>query len=73
MEFKYISGELYREVVWISNGHTLRIEAPRKLYVGETTHRVVDWLGKVYCYPAPSTGLTYIKWEHTDRENPVDF
>lgn len=68
-----ISGELYREVVWVGKDFTLRIERPHNLYIGSTTHRVVDALGRVYCYPSPTTGLTYIKWEHCNKNNPVDF
>jgi hypothetical protein len=39
-----------------------RINSPKALYVGTTTHRVVDDEGVVHCVPAPGFNGCVVRW-----------
>ena len=69
-----ISDELWREV-HLSSGLKLRIDNPATLIIrkGGSTHRVVDSDGVVYCYVAPETGHSYIKWMARPSKPAVRF
>ena len=71
MEEFDISSEEYREVVFMLNGSTYRIDNPITLFrrKGGTTHRVLDAQGMFHCYPAPEACcLTAIRWKNRDPE-----
>lgn len=61
---KDISTEEWREYDF--GGRVYRIESPRQLYVGVTTHRVVDSSGLTHCIPAPGINGCVLRW----RANP---
>lgn len=68
MEKKDISSEEWREYEF---GERLyRIVAPRDLYVGATTHRIVDASGVTHCVPAPGVNGCVLRWKATP---PVSF
>lgn len=48
------NAENWRQYVWSNNGQTYayRIERPRTIYVGGSTHRVTDWSGITHIVPA---------------------
>lgn len=48
---KDITVEEWREYDF--GGRVYRIDAPQKLWIGTTTHRVLDAHGIVHCVPAP--------------------
>lgn len=52
-------------------GRVYRIEAPRLLVVGSTTHRVVDSHGVTHCLPAPGYHCCVLRWK--GRTEPVSF
>lgn len=60
MESKDISSESWREYDF--GGRVYRIENPRRLYVGTTTHRVVDANGVTHCAPAPGFSGCVLRW-----------
>ena len=70
-----ISAEKWREYEWIADGvaRTYRIEAPKSLYRGLTTHRVVDDLDTVHLVPAPGHFGCVIRWAPKDPAKPVQF
>jgi hypothetical protein len=74
-EAKDLSKEAYREYVMpVAGGVTVyRIEAPRSLWVGTTTHRVLDAAGVVHCLPAPGVAGTALRWQPKDASEPVQF
>ena len=59
-----ISSEEWREVV-TNEGLTFRIPKPVTLIIrkGGSTHRVINTNGEVWCYVAPETGKSVIKWK----------
>lgn len=61
MEAKDISSEEWREYDF--GGRVYRILAPRELYVGTTTHRVVDLAGITHCVPAPGQVGCVLRWK----------
>jgi len=69
-----ISDEAWREVV-LASGMTIRIDNPVTLIFrkGGSTHRVVDDKGEVYCYAAPETGQSILKWKSKNEDQPVQF
>jgi hypothetical protein len=73
-EPKDLSSEEYRVYTVLSNdGPSYMILDPQKLWVGETTHRVLDAEGLVHCVPFPNGGKTVLTWKPRDPENPVAF
>jgi hypothetical protein len=56
--------ESWREYVFGPNHDVIiyRINKPRRLYVGKTTHRVVDADGITHCVPAPGYHGCVIRW-----------
>jgi hypothetical protein len=79
MEPKDITCEQWREYDFnfIQNGKVenrcYRIENPAQLYVGNTTHRVVDQTGVVHCVPAPGHSGCVLRWKSNDPNKPVSF
>lgn len=71
MNAKDISSELYREYDF--GGRVYRIDSPKLLYVGDTTHRVVDSENVVHCAPAPGNEGCVVRWKAKDTSNPVQF
>jgi hypothetical protein len=43
------------------------------LYVGNTTHRVVDGAGVVHCVPNVGKNGCVLRWKSKDAKHPVDF
>lgn len=66
-----LTKELWREYDF--GGRVYRIEGPRKLWLGKTTHRVQDITGTVHCCPAPGQGGCVLRWEPKDVGDPVQF
>jgi hypothetical protein len=59
-EGRSLSGEIYREYVF---GTTIyRIDSPVALFIGTTTHRVLDGTGLVHCVPAPGEHGCVVRW-----------
>lgn len=71
MNAKDISAELWREYDF--NGRLYRIDAPASLYVGASTHRVVDAAGLVHLVPAPGHNGCVVRWQPKAPERPVQF
>ncbi len=71
MEPKDLSDELWREYDF--GGRAYRIENPKSLYVGTTTHRVVDAENTVHCVPAPGKEGCVLRWKTRDPAKPVLF
>ena len=46
---KDISGEIWREYDF--GDRVYRIDRPKRLFIGETTHRIVDEKGVTHCVP----------------------
>ena len=67
-EGKDITSEDWREYDF--EGRVYRIEKPARLYVGTTTHRVVDSEGVTHCVPAPGTKGCALRWKASP---PVSF
>lgn len=63
-----ISSEEWREYEF--GGRTYRINRPSKLYIGSTTHRIVDSDGVTHCCPKPGVGDCVLRWKATP---PVSF
>lgn len=63
MEARDISTETWREYDF--EGRIYRIENPKELYIGTTTHRVVDAKGVTHCVPAPGYQGCVLRWEAT--------
>lgn len=60
MEGRDISSEQWREYDF--EGRVYRIESPVRLYVGTSTHRVVDSSGITHCVPAPGYQGCALRW-----------
>lgn len=71
MESRDISKELWREYDF--DGRAYRIENPKELFMGTTTHRVVDANGVVHCAPAPGQQGCVVRWMPRDVSEPVQF
>jgi hypothetical protein len=65
MEAKDVSTELWREYDY--GGRIYRIDKPQRLYIGTTTHRVVDVAGITHCVPAPGFQGCALRW-HSSPE-----
>ncbi len=68
---KDITCEEWREYDF--DGRVYRIDDPIKLYVGKTTHRVVDAQGIAHCIPAPGFNGCVLRWKSVDPNKPVAF
>lgn len=71
MDLKDISTEAWREYEF--GGRTYRIDNPKTLYVGNTTHRVVGEDGIVHCVPAPGRYGCVLRWIGKDGGPDVSF
>ena len=60
MKENSLTTELWREYDF--GGRIYRIEQPVKLWVGETTHRVLDNNGIVHCLPKPGLCGCVLRW-----------
>jgi hypothetical protein len=68
---KDISKELWREYDF--GGRVYRIDAPKQLWIGTTTHRVLDSAGVVHCAPAPGIDGCVLRWQSREASEPVQF
>lgn len=71
MDQKDLSKETWREYDF--GGRTYRIEAPQVLWIGTTTHRVLDGEGVVHCVPSPGEKGCALRWKPKDAGEPVQF
>ena len=71
MERQSLEKEIWREYEF--GGTTYRINHPKWLYVGTTTHRVVDSDNIVHCVPSVGVGGCVLRWKNLDDNNPVNF
>lgn len=71
MDAKDLSKEMAREYDF--GGRIYRIENPVSLYIGTTTHRVLDAAGVVHCVPAPGELGCVLRWFPKDTSAPVQF
>lgn len=71
MDTKDISSELWREYDF--GTRIYRIDQPKSLMVGTSTHRVVDGAGVVHCVPAPGACDCVVRWMPRDASAPVQF
>ncbi len=56
-----IKSEEWREYEF--GGRVYRIDNPQALYLGKTTHRVVDADGITHCLPAPGAQGCIVRWK----------
>lgn len=63
-----ITTEEWREYDY--EGRVYRINRPKTLVVGTTTHRVVDQEGVTHCVPAPGHQGCVLRWK---ANPPVSF
>jgi hypothetical protein len=70
-----ISAEAYREYDFIfgDEARLYRIDNPVSLYIGTSTHRVVDGEGVVHCIPAPGHFGCVLRWKPKPGNGPVQF
>ena len=73
-ESKDLTQELKREYDY-GGGIVYTISEPQALWVGTTTHRVLDKAGTVHCVPFPlSNGKpVFLRWTPRDPAQPVQF
>jgi len=71
MDRKDITTELWREYDF--GGRTYRIIEPVALWVGTTTHRVLDPTGVVHCLPNVGHNGCVLRWQNKDPMKPVTF
>ena len=75
-EWKDLSKEEWREYRLIdSTGcpHDYKIVSPLKLWVGTTSHRILDSAGIVHCVPSVGVNATVLRWKPKDVSDPVQF
>jgi hypothetical protein len=58
---KSLDDEEWREYDF--GGRIYRITAPKELYVGTTTHRVIDSAGVVHCLPSVGQQGCVLRWK----------
>jgi hypothetical protein len=63
-----IKSEVWREYEF--GGRVYRIENPQQLWLGKTTHRVLDGEGITHCVPAPGCQGCVVRWK---ADPPVSF
>lgn len=71
MEQKDITTEAWREYDF--GGRIYRIDNPKALIVGASTHRVIGGDGLVHCVPAPGVQGCVLRWQPRDAKDPVQF
>lgn len=71
MDYKDISSEVWREYDF--GGRVYRIDEPQRLYVGDTTHRVVDGSGVTHCAPNVGRDGCVVRWKCRDGVEPAQF
>lgn len=73
LDKKDITTEEYRE--YDLGDRTYRINNPTWLYVGTTTHRIVDSEHVIHCIPFPVAGdkTVILRWKSRDPKVPVNF
>jgi len=64
--------ELYREYDIPGRRDPYRIDNPQTLYLGGSTHRVLDKDGVIHCIPFPGNG-TVLRWKSRPEASPVAF
>ena len=76
MEPQDISAEAWRCYRWtdhLDRPVEYTISDPHLLYVGKTTHRVVDMQGIVHCVPNIGYFGCVLRWSNRDAKHPVQF
>jgi hypothetical protein len=73
-EPKDLTKEARREYDY-GGGHVYMIVGPQKLWVGKTTHRVLDSEGVVHCVPFPTCDgkAVFLRWYPRNAAEPVQF
>lgn len=71
MDPRDLTKELWREYDF--GGRVYRIESPKTLWIGTTTHRVLDAAGVVHCVPSPGQDGCALRWQPRDSGAPVQF
>lgn len=71
MEPKDLTKEQWREYDF--SGRVYRIDSPLTLWIGTTTHRVLDGAGVVHCVPAPGQDGCALRWKPKDAGEPIQF
>lgn len=71
MDPKDITKEEWREYDFCD--HVYRIDAPQTLWIGSTTHRILDSKGVIHCLPAPGQFGCVLRWKPKDSADPVQF
>jgi hypothetical protein len=71
MDRKDLTPELWREYDWA--GRVYRINNPIALWVGTTTHRVLDNEDVVHCVPNVGEKGCVLRWQNKDKSEPVNF
>lgn len=71
MDSKSLTGESWREYDF--GGRVYRIESPQALWIGTTTHRVLDAAGVVHCVPAPGEKGCVLRWQPKNAAEPIQF
>ena len=66
-----LTKEQWREYDW--DGRVYRIFAPSELFIGKTSHRVVDATGIVHLCPAPGERGCVVRWQPKNAAEPVQF
>jgi hypothetical protein len=66
-----LKSEMFREYDF--GGRVHRIDDPQTLWVGKTTHRVLDHAGIVHCVPSPGFHGCVVRWKPVDPAKPVTF
>ncbi len=71
MEPKDLTNEVWREYDF--NDRVYRINDPVTLWVGTSTHRVLDSEGIVHCVPAPGYYGCVLRWVSNEDGPAVSF
>ncbi len=73
MQPKNLKDELWREYDFGGRVTAYRILDPVSLFVGATTHRIIDAEGVVHCVPTVGVNGCVLRWLPRDGSNPVAF
>ena len=71
MQEQDLANELWREYDF--DGRIYRIDNPVSLWVGNTTHRVLDVNGVVHCVPNVGQNGCILRWKTIEGLAPVAF
>ena len=66
-----LTTEAWREYDW--EGRVYRIENPVALWVGNTTHRILDTENVIHCVPNVGHMGCALRWKSKNSEEPVNF